>query len=59
MRSFDILQIEEYNRVITSHLADVNFCNHSLNKVNLLKEGINKNINFHNRKYGLFICQIS
>jgi len=43
MRSFDILQIEEYNRVITSHLADINFCNHSLNKENLLKEGINKN----------------
>ncbi len=43
MRSFDILQVEEYNRVITSHLADINFCNHNLNKKNLLNEGINKN----------------
>ena len=43
MRSFDILQIEEYNRVITSHLADINFCNHITNKKNLIDEGISKN----------------
>ncbi len=42
MRSFDISQIEEYNRVITSHLADINFCNHNTNKENLLNEGVSK-----------------
>jgi UDP-N-acetylglucosamine 2-epimerase (non-hydrolysing) len=41
MRSNDISQIEEYNRIITSHLADTNFCNHELNKNNLIREGIN------------------
>tara|TARA_Y100000768_G_scaffold112411_1_gene82822 strand:- start:23417 stop:24454 length:1038 start_codon:yes stop_codon:yes gene_type:complete len=40
MRSNDISQIEEYNRIITSHLADVNFCNHKSNKINLIREGI-------------------
>ena len=43
MRSFDILQVEEYNRLITSHLADLNFCNHISNQKNLLNEGVNKN----------------
>ena len=42
LRTFDINQIEEYNRVITSHLADLNFCNHVTNRDNLIKEGINK-----------------
>ncbi len=42
MRSFDISQIEEYNRLITSHLADINFCNHITNKENLLNEGVSK-----------------
>ena len=41
MRSYDVGQIEEYNRVIVSHLADINFCNHNLNKDNLIKENIN------------------
>ena len=40
MRSNDISQIEEYNRLLVSHLADINFCNHELNKNNLLDEGI-------------------
>lgn len=43
MRSKDIQQIEEYNRLIVSHLADLNFCNHKSNKINLINEGINKN----------------
>ena len=42
MRSFDISQIEEYNRLITSHLADINFCNYIKNKENLLNEGVSK-----------------
>ena len=42
MRRFDISQIEEYNRLITSHLADINFCNHITNKENLLNEGVSK-----------------
>ena len=40
MRSNDISQIEEYNRLLVSHLADINFCNHESNKNNLLDEGI-------------------
>tara|TARA_X000001036_G_scaffold435735_1_gene477535 strand:- start:367 stop:1401 length:1035 start_codon:yes stop_codon:yes gene_type:complete len=40
MRSKDLSQIEEYNRVIVSHMSDVNFCNHGSNKVHLLNENI-------------------
>lgn len=40
MRSGDLLQVEEYNRLITAHLADVNLCNHISNKKNLINEGI-------------------
>lgn len=40
MRSKDLSQIEEYNRVIVSHMSDVNFCNHESNKVHLLNENI-------------------
>lgn len=40
MRSKDLSQIEEYNRVIVSHMSDVNFCNHWSNKVHLLNENI-------------------
>ena len=38
MRSKDIQQIEEYNRLIVSHLADLNFCNHKSNKIFTLKD---------------------
>ena len=41
MRSSEISQIEEYNRLIVSHLADINLCNHESNKNNLINEGIN------------------
>ena len=40
MRSKDLSQIEEYNRVIVSHMSDVNFCNHESNKIHLLNENI-------------------
>jgi UDP-N-acetylglucosamine 2-epimerase (non-hydrolysing) len=40
LRTGDLNQIEEYNRLIVSHLADVNFCNHENNVNNLKKEGI-------------------
>jgi UDP-N-acetylglucosamine 2-epimerase (non-hydrolysing) len=40
LRTRDLNQIEEYNRLIVSHLADVNFCNHENNVNNLKKEGI-------------------
>lgn len=40
MRSGDLLQIEEYNRILISHLSDINFCNHENNKNNLIKENI-------------------
>lgn len=40
MRSFDITQPEEYNRVLVSHLADLNFCNHFSNRKNLITEGV-------------------
>lgn len=42
MRSYDLNQIEEFNRVIVSHMADYNFCNHKTNVDNLLKEGVDK-----------------
>lgn len=42
-RSYDLSQVEEYNRYIVSQIADVNFCNHRNNVEALLKEGINKN----------------
>jgi len=42
MRSFELTQIEEYNRLIVSHIADFNFCNHSSNVENLVKEGISE-----------------
>jgi UDP-N-acetylglucosamine 2-epimerase (non-hydrolysing) len=42
MRSYDLNQIEEFNRVIVSHMADYNFCNHETNVDNLLKEGVDK-----------------
>jgi len=42
MRSGDINQIEEINRIIVSGLADLNFCNHKNNKENLLMENINE-----------------
>jgi len=40
LRTYDFSQIEEYNRVIVSHLADINFCNHESNRQNLLNENI-------------------
>jgi len=40
MRSKDLSQVEEYNRVIVSHMSDVNFCNHESNKIHLLNENI-------------------
>lgn len=40
MRSGDLMQIEEYNRILISHLSDINFCNHENNKNNLIKENI-------------------
>jgi len=43
LRSGDLEQIEEYNRIIVSHLADINFCNHQNNIVNLTDEGIHSN----------------
>lgn len=43
LRTRDLNQIEEYNRLIVSHLADVNFCNHENNVINLKKEGIADN----------------
>ncbi len=43
LRTNDFSQIEEYNRVIVSHLADINFCNHESNRQNLLNENINNN----------------
>lgn len=42
MRSGDLTQIEEFIRVTVAHLANINFCNHKNNKLNLLNEGINK-----------------
>ena len=42
MRSRDINQIEERNRIIVSGLADLNFCNHIINKENLLSENIDE-----------------
>ena len=46
LRTYDFSQVEEYNRVIVSHLADFNFCNHITNKQNLINESIdNKKIN--------------
>ena len=45
LRTSDLEQVEEYNRLIVSHLADINFCNHKNNVNNLIKEGIdNKKI---------------
>ena len=43
LRTKDLNQIEEYNRLIVSHLADINFCNHQNNVDNLIDEGIAKN----------------
>jgi UDP-N-acetylglucosamine 2-epimerase (non-hydrolysing) len=43
LRTGDLKQIEEYNRLIVSHLADVNFCNHENNVNNLKVEGIADN----------------
>ena len=43
LRTRDLNQIEEYNRLIVSHLADINFCNHQNNVENLRKEGIADN----------------
>lgn len=40
MRSKDLMQVEEYNRILVSHLADINFCNHRNNKENLINENI-------------------
>lgn len=42
-RSYDLSQVEEYNRYIVSQIADINFCNHKKNVEILLKEGVNKN----------------
>lgn len=42
-RSYDLSQVEEYNRYIVSQIADVNFCNHKNNVEVLLREGINEN----------------
>lgn len=43
LRTEDLNQIEEYNRLIVSHLADINFCNHENNVNNLKSEGIADN----------------
>ncbi len=43
LRTEDLNQIEEYNRLIVSHLADINFCNHENNVNNLRNEGISEN----------------
>lgn len=43
LRTEDLNQIEEYNRLIVSHLADINFCNHQNNVDNLKNEGIKEN----------------
>ena len=43
LRTEDLNQIEEYNRLIVSHLADINFCNHQNNVDNLKNEGIEEN----------------
>ena len=40
MRSGDLMQTEEYNRILISHLSDINFCNHENNKINLINENI-------------------
>lgn len=40
MRSGDLMQIEEFNRILISHLSDINFCNHENNKINLINENI-------------------
>lgn len=42
MRSGDLTQIEEYIRVTVAHLANINFCNHKNNELNLLAEGVDK-----------------
>jgi len=43
LRTYDLEQVEEYNRLIVSHLADINFCNHQNNVDNLISEGISEN----------------
>lgn len=43
MRTGDLMQIEEYNRILVSHLADINFCNHINNRNNLILENIQRN----------------
>lgn len=40
MRTGDLMQIEEFNRILVSHLSDINFCNHINNKNNLIMENI-------------------
>lgn len=42
MRSGDLMQVEEFNRILVSHLSDMNFCNHKTNRENLIKENIPK-----------------
>lgn len=42
MRSGDLMQVEEFNRILISHLSDMNFCNHKTNRENLIKENIPK-----------------
>lgn len=42
MRSGDLMQVEEFNRILISHLSDINFCNHKSNKENLIKENVPK-----------------
>tara|TARA_B110000008_G_scaffold147293_1_gene148870 strand:+ start:62 stop:1090 length:1029 start_codon:yes stop_codon:yes gene_type:complete len=41
MRSGDITQVEEFNRIIVAGLADKNFCNHKNNQKALTDEGVN------------------
>lgn len=40
MRSGDVTQIEEFNRIVVAGLASKNFCNHINNQKALIKEGV-------------------
>jgi len=40
LRSFDRSMPEEINRIVTDHIADVNFCPNSTSAQNLVREGI-------------------
>ena len=40
IRNYDLREIEETNRILTSSISDINFANHANNKKNLIKENI-------------------